>query len=269
MAKKTKKTLRRKLRRSKRKGKVRTVKSIKRIVRQEISRNVENKCLQYQGGLQPGSGPLQMANWAANSVIDVTALTFDTIVQGVNQQQRVGNEIKIKSVMFRAVAYPVAVTGDPTSSTPPVELQMWVVSDKRAPKDATSAEINAIAASNWFQFGSASSAMAGYILDILKVPNHDELTIHKRKTYKVGPSRPNWTSVVNTNNDFKLNQKIRVNLTKYFNKKVKYNDNNPLTTNCSKPFICFQALPADGGLGQTDQSYCQIIYQIDVQWEDA
>lgn len=268
MAKKTKKTLRRKLRKAKRRGKVRTVKSIKKIVRQEISRNAENKCLQYQGGLQVGSGPLQQANWATLSCLDITALTFDTIVQGVNQQQRVGNEIKIKSVMFRAVAYAKATDANPANSTPPVELQMWVVSDKRAPKDATVAEISAVASTNWFQFGNASTPMAGYILDIVKVPNHDELTIHKRKTYKVGPSRPNYLDVVGTNNDFKLNQKIRVNLTKYYNKRVKYNDNNPLTTNCSKPFICFQALLANGALGG-NFAYCEIIYQIDVQWEDA
>ena len=80
------------------------------------------------------------------------------------------------------------------------------------------------------------SAPSGGIYDNLSAINRDTWTLYSDKTYKIGNSaygnsgaQANWQNM--HNNDFKLNAKIKMDVTKYLPKIIKYSDTGTATMN--------------------------------------
>lgn len=160
----------------------------------------------------------------ASTVLPVSPYSsFIDITQGVGQGQRIGNHIRIKKLTLSGVIFPrpYNVTTNPTPQ--PKEIKFIFMRAKQQPY-ATVTLLNDL-----FQYGSGSVAPQNTLVDQTMPFNKDLWHILKTKTFKVGYSNYSGTgvSVGNqsfTNNDFHLNCKFHIDLTKIATLNVDYQD---------------------------------------------
>lgn len=245
-----------------------SVSTVKSIVKREIARNIENKVIEayYDGNALYTYGH---ANWVTQNVFPVCPYaTVMSIAQGANQQQRIGNQIKTKKLIFSGCLFPnfYNVTTNPIPK--PLEVVMWIIYDREAPS------IDPVPGTDFIQLGSTTSALVGNLSDILCDVNNDRYRLVARKVLKLGYANYGGTGTqvagqAFANNDFKLNQRFRFDLTKHYPKIVKYNDN--YTSPTSRGLFCvIQPVPADGTVATPATALpCYISYALSYQYEDA
>ena len=121
---------------------------------------------------------------------------------------------------------------------------------------------------NLFQLGSSVLAPSGNISDLISDINKDYWDIQKQWSHKVGFAGYNGTGAIASsqyfnNNDYKLNVIKRLDITKYVQKTLKFNDSNN-TTSGKNLFFFFQTLNAGGGTNGSTVLPCNINYWIDI-----
>ena len=83
-----------------------TIKAMRKVAKAEIHRMAEDHELQTQPtNVAIGGGPVQYlaTPWENNCCIDVNDLLLDNINQGTNTAQRVGNRLRLRSCVWKAV----------------------------------------------------------------------------------------------------------------------------------------------------------------------
>lgn len=257
---------RRKPRRVGRKTKGVVSTAVKRYVRRALGSNVENKCVQINAGSNFGN-VLEALDLNAYPMLPITG--YWTIAQGLGQGARVGNEIKIKSIMLNYVLHPRPYDATSNVAPQPCEIDMYLGYVRGTPSSIpTSTDVN-----NLYQNGSSFAAPVGSLRDIVSVVNKDYWVIKKRWRHKVGYSSSNGTGALVgqqtfNNNDFKLNVVKKMNITRHVNKSVRFNDTQN-TTLGKNLFFMYQAVSASGATFASTQLPMTIEFWIDVQYEDA
>jgi len=196
-----------------------------------------------------------------SSYIELTSI-FNTIGQGTGQGDRIGNRISPNKFIFHGfMNYNNSLTL-PLNNLQPMVVKMFIFRMK-----------NTVSAPNpdmtkFFQYGNTSQAPTGYIQDMKNKVNSDDINLYATRTFKLAPSAMSATA---SNNDFKLTQAFKVDLTKYV-KKVIYDDTTATIKN-HQIFVSFlfgrndcQALAKDA-----NNEYSvpiQIGYTIEASYKD-
>jgi len=249
-----------------RRRQTKATKNLKALIRREISRNVENKTIQYRASKIP---IVSYNNSTFGSrIFPISPYTgYCQIDQGVSQDERVGNRVKIKNATLKFIMNPLPYNATFNPLPEPMEVVMWLFYDKwdntTIPNPTT----------DFIQNGGSSTALSSNLMDTISKVNTDRYRLLTKRTFKLGYSNSTGQGVSTAqpfaqNNDFKLNIKRTINFTKYLVKNVKYNDNNSVPS-VRGLYCMFEAVPADGGTAGTAQESCEVSYQINLDYEDA
>ena len=241
-------------------------KSVKKYVKSQISRNIENKCINVNGGGSFGN----IAESADMNVYPMLPYTgYGTIPQGVTQGTRIGNSVKVKKLMLSYVLRPLPYNASFNPIPQPVEVDMYlgyvnqVPGFLPVPGDFT----------YLFQNGASTAAPNGTLRDLISTVNTDYWTIKKRWRHKIGYAAYAGTgsdapSQQYTNNDFKLNVVRKMDITKLVNKNLKFLD-AANTLQGKNLFLFYEAVASSGGAFSSTTLPCNIEFWIDLQYEDA
>lgn len=244
-----------------------TVGTVKRIVKKEIAKNVENKHREVlnlgRNLYSSASGPFNASN-----VIQVSpGSTSLDIAQGTADGTRIGNRIKIKYLGFKGTL--VSNTYDATvNPTPkPMQIKCFIFYERN---DPSTFPPNPRA--DFLQFNSTTSALTNDLVDLWAPINNDKYRVLTSRTFKLGSSTYGQGAAIvgsiNSNNDFKLNCNFRMNLTKYIPKLVRYNDNNtdPISRGLWAMFV---PVWADGTQAPDTTLMATVSYSSMISYEDA
>lgn len=196
------------------------------------------------------------------------------MVQGVGQQQRVGNAVSPSKIIFRGIMAPNPYNPSSNPTPNPVMIRMYILSTKRNVPGSSVAEIYNICNNTIFANGNASLGMLGTLYDVITPINTDVVTCHFMKTFKLGYENYSGvtggadTGQTKASNDYKLNQRFSLNLTKYFTKVWKFNDNDGSTTS-RQLYAVFQPVNFNGSIPSSATTPAGLIAGIDVFYKDA
>lgn len=242
---------------------------IKKMVRREIARNVEDKTQQtYNLGLNI-RGPTH-ANFDDQVVQISPCATALTISQGTGQGSRVGNSIKIKRCMFKGTLVPIAYDATVNPTPTPLQVKMFLFYDKlAAPNDA----ITPKASNDFFQNGNSSTGFHNDLVDMWSPVNADRYKVFYTKIFKLGYAEYAGTGVNVAqqgfaNNDFKFNQNFNIDITKYMVKHLKYKDNSSDPSTRSLYCMWLPSYATGATIGSTINC-AGVQYMLDIKYEDA
>lgn len=247
--------------------------TVRRIARQAVRRATEDK--QFGTGaidLNPGPAPsiYGSANFDANNIIDVSGKSWDAVIQGVNQQQRIGNKITCRSCVLRGTVYvEPGVNDTDTLGFGPYEVKLWVVSHRSLPNSATVADIRGVFSGTSFDQGNSNVGLSGRLFDHMLKINDEQLKVYMTRTFKIGCSFAPWNIQQNGligNNDYAINRKFTLRLGRYTNRLIRYNDQNQVPRN-KRLFVVFSVVPAVGGIAQVSDQV-RLTYNVLSKWED-
>lgn len=215
--------------------------AVKSFVKRTVARNIENKSIQ----IQYSQSLLGYAGSAVLNQLPITPYTgYMSITQGVGQNQRIGNEIRIKKLMYNYVLRPLSQ--DPTINPNPQPIEVQIIFAHTRDQPALIPSVGDY--QSLFQLNGTSAPPQGTLEDLCQPFNKDYWNILKVVHHKIGYATAEGTGNSPTaqyfaNNDFKLNVVRRINLTKYAPKIVKFNDTNNTPTTRGV-FVFFNILPA-------------------------
>ena len=204
---------------------------------------------------------------SSSTFIELTTV-FNTIGQGTGQGDRIGNRISPVRFVFSGFMNFNADAVGAAQNSQPQYVKMFVFRMKNT-LTATEPDMT-----KFFQYGNTSQAPTGYIQDIKSRVNTDDIVLYATRLFKLAPS-----ALVNglgsiaaafTNNDYKLTQSFKIDLTKYV-KKVVYDDTTAQIKN-HQMFCAFVFGMNDCGSIQPyeNEKYTpiQIAYNIECSYKD-
>lgn len=246
--------------------------SLALAVRKELDKMAEVKQVAYTWN-QIGSGGLANYStgsgvWGVNNIIPFFPHTsYLSIPQGTGQGARVGNSVRTHSFIYEGVLYPNQYNATYNPTPIPQEV-MFVLLSRKDTGDTLLTTLTAL-----YQTGSTTVNPDGTLMDIIRDFNRDLYNIHYKRVFKIGAAENTGTGAVAgfqnyATNDFAYNRKFKMDLTKYIDKVVRYNDaSNTQTSAKNYIFGVWMTCDADG-TGATHQPTCltsNLIYKfIDV-----
>lgn len=187
---------------------------------------------------------------------------------GTAQNQRIGNDIRIKKVMLRAnfTVRPVDVGTNPT----PIPQIVKIYFGYSKPQSAIPRQGLPFNANSFFKFGGSATSPTGTVNDLTRVINTDLYTIVKKSpNMKLGNSayyQGNANAQDWNNNDFNMFKTYTADLTKFYIKNQKFNgsDNGSSNRGLDMYVTC---VPADGS--SSVQFPCEMTYELQVSYTDS
>jgi len=247
-------------------------KPMKMAIRKEIKREVEVKSRQTYYGTVGLYGPASAAfNSVCNFVVCPSSTACD-IQQGTGEGQRIGNQVRTRKLVFSGVFTPKAYSSTTNPDPHPMEIKMFFYRQRNDP-----AVLPASPSADFFQFNNTTNGIPDSLMNQIEVVNTDKYQLFTTRTFKVGyaiNSATNQTpgtimpGPVAASNDFQLNWKFKVDLTKYLPKVVRYNDNNAEPTTPGI-YCLFVLARADGGAIGTSAIPAQVAAVLNYEYEDA
>lgn len=197
---------------------IRSVKDarISAVVKKVLGRQIETKMIQLDGTLNPVCLQSATASIASNNfcLTPVTGSFTNTngcnIGNGVGMDQRIGDEIRIKSIKFDYAIFPLPYNATTNSEVRPMVVTIYVVRPKngeiRGP--FLNNYVSSTSAIFYESNSNAGSGMVGNLTDIVRridKENYEVLAVRQHKVFYSGVS---GTGVPSTgvygfnNNDF-------------------------------------------------------------------
>lgn len=206
-------------------------KTVRSIVKKEIANNIENKMtinVDYTGSV------LTIQTDASNNISynygifnPVTQGLFG-ITQGVQQNQRIGNKIKLKRWIVKGSIYM-----DPVVETSLCFPQQQCYVNLYLGRKNNLTEDVDTTLENLYQNGPSANNPQGLIMERLYSINKDEYKIYWHRRYKIGQASGASTAFVLGNNDYILNKEFGLDICRYVckNSVLKYDDANTVVEN--------------------------------------
>jgi len=243
--------------------------AIKKLVRREIARNVENKDTS-KFNLSVPIRSVAHGSFASQVFQLNPSAAAMNINQGTGQGGRVGNVIKLKKLTLKGTIVPQPYSAGSNPTPQPVQVKVWIFYDKLATPHAL---LNPYAAGDFFQYGGSVANFQNDLADTWLPVNEDRYKVFATRTMKVGVANSNGTgasadSQFWTNNDFKLNSNFSFNLLPYAIKTQKYNDNTA-DPSCRGLYVMFVPSYAGGGPVDNAATVANVAYVINCEYEDA
>lgn len=240
--------------------------SVRKYVKRTISKTIENKCIQVNGGFSFGNY-LESPDLGAYPMAPLAL--YWSLPQSIGQGGRIGNQVKIKSAHLNYILRPTPYDAVSNPNPCPTEVQLMLGYLRASPNTLpVAADINQL-----FQAGSSSAGPVGTLRDLISSINTDKWVIKKRWTHKLGFADNSGTGALPgsqyfDNNDFHLNIKRSINITKMLPSHFRFNDTEQ--SNLTKNLFFLQnAVQANGSGGGATQLFANIEFWIDIRYEDA
>ena len=239
---------------------------IKKYVKRQIHKNIENKKIFVQQGSAFGS----INNNTSMYMFPMLPQTgIWSIPLGVTNGNRIANKISIRKVVLRYTLNALAYDAVTNTSCMPCEVDMFLGNVKQYRGQLpTSTDLGSL-----FDGGSTSYAPVASLIDLTSPINTDYWDIKKRWRHKVGNSNVTGSGAQAgaqyfANNDFPLNIVKTLNITKLCPKTVTFND-SVASQQGPNLYFFYQALFANNNVMNGSQTPLRINYNIEVQYEDA
>lgn len=195
--------------------------------------------------------------------VDPNASTCN-IIQGVAENQRIGNKIRLTYGTCKCVI-------SPRSAANPQIVRVICFYDKRYP----TATPTPFANGDFFEANAVGgTTFSGGLDDIYNEINRDRYRVFWERTYKVGFADYSGSSVgdpayaFQTNNDFKMFVKKTYSLSKTCVKSLNYKDTD-VTPNWRGCWIMAFSVAAAGSANTNNQQTCNLRTQIRWRYTDA
>jgi len=234
-------------------------------VKSVISRMAENKVANFRGSINMQAATA--TSWITTLIPCTPYTSYLAIDQGVGQGQRIGNSIRLKKLKLSGVLRPLPY--NLTTNTDPVPLFIKLMFMTR--KDSTTTVNTNV--NDLLQYGSSSESPGYQLVNLTRPVNTDDWTVHTVRTFKLGYSAYAGTSVdvaaqSFTNNDFKLNHFVNIDLTKYCPKIIKFDDNSFLPN--SRNLVMYPFVYRADSSQPTTTAEIPAIFDLnlDMQFED-
>lgn len=252
--------------------------AIKNLIKKQINLNLEKKKAIYQS---PTGTPTKMYQYSTNNVTNFNAAnvfpitpytTWLDITQGTGQGNRIGNKIRTMRAFLKIMMYSTQydVTVNPTPSPQDVNIYICSLKASNLKVDFTTA-----LGTNFFQQGNTYTGLTGTISDCIEPLNKDEFIFYKMMTKKLGfanygGSGTDGNNQSYSNNDYKYNQMIKIDVTKYIPKRIQYNDTDASPTTRSV-WVVINPVDANGTAPYTTagQYPCNFYYDMEYTYTDA
>lgn len=243
--------------------------TVKTIVKKALDKRIEDKEVcntdQYMEIYQALNTSI-----TGNTVVSLSP----TIVQGVGENGRIGNSVKLKKLFLRGYMsiYPQNTLSVITNSQAIEQVGQWNVrlfigKLKNAISSPTTLDFDKLLRTGAAQspFNSSTS------LSLLRTVNTEYFTVYYDKIHKIGIQSGNNVSVATGfhNNDYKLSKFIKLNLTKFMKKTLIFNDdgnNNPSNTAL---YMWAGLVDSIGSQYSSPDALVQLSYDLEFSYEDA
>lgn len=239
-----------------RRGSTNVSMATKRYINRMIHKNIETKC--FNGIINN-----QDIGTALASVPYYVKVTPDSILQGVRQQDRIGNELRIVSAHYKGQINLKPYNPTINPSTCPINVVMYLCKYKlnNDQPDFT----------KFFQFGAASSGFNNAPSDLWQTVNKDLWRVCAKRMFRLGYNQAlvagtTPTYLGTTDGSTKFNQFFNIPLTKWLKKVQKYNDTTATVTN-DNLYLVVHPVQADGG--NVDTFPVEWHYEYEYKFEDA
>lgn len=188
------------------------------------------------------------------------------IPQGVQNGYRIGNKITTKRLIFKGTLHSLPYEVSTNPQPVPQQVRMLVYYDRQ--------DNNVVPnpTSDMFQNNNVNAGFVNQLSDLWRPYNTDKYRILAQRTFKVGFADNTGTG--NTaayqylaNNDFKLNCNFSIDLTKYYPKTVKF-DENSLQPTTRGLFVLFYACAASGTVTPSNIIPCAVEYMFRYTYTD-
>lgn len=253
----------------------RPTRALAKMVQSIISRNIENKAYQaaYQMPVQ-ATQPDGAVSWFG--LIPVSPYydpgapigSIVRIEQGVEQAMRVGNTIRTKRCIFKGVMYPLPPNEGTNPDPCPMEVCMWIFKIKDQKNGAALTNAQYFVNNEFFQSSNSTTGVTGDIINMVQTINADNIKLYYKRVFKLGFASGATLTNDNPNNDFALNRKFSIDITKYLPKVIKYDDDNENPS--INPVYCFIApFRADGSVYDGNYKVINVDYELNYVYEDA
>lgn len=243
--------------------------TVRRIV-DSMTETKETRLSFNPGGLRFYNG----ADWNLYNIFPITPYTgFITIAQGTGQGDRLGNEIRPISCKIRGRFWNLGHDATTNTSPQPIDVIMLVLRDKHAGADTLPGSLSAL-----FQDGNTSISPGSNILDTVRPFNYDRYDVLAVRKKKVGFAGYNGTGASAGrqyffNNDYDANPYVTVDCTKFYPKRIRYNDTGatPDLMGKGQIFVAFLVsrsngeTPTPGGV----QRSVDCTMQVELKFKDA
>lgn len=227
--------------------------SIKSYVQKALGKAIENKVPAPLSSTDALLVPI--TNTVSWGTLIPLANVFN-VTQGVGQGQRVGDKIRPKRWNFRGFIH------NNGSASIPYVVKMFIFKLKLTYEDPTGPAYSGPV--DFYQNGSTSQGPVNNYQDIMRTVNTDKYQIYTTRTFKVGAA-----GVGGGNNDFKAVCPFNINLLKYQDHRLTYNDSVTNTPQNAGLYACFAIANFDGTSGVPGTNAPQLSYDVNAEYEDA
>lgn len=269
----TKKIVRRAVRKAKNK-------IFNKRVRRVVARSAETKSINYRDTklptcLQAASTAITQNIWILNPVSAAEATPYGTYtgpLRGNADGQRIGNRVTVVKSWLNLIFFPETYDNLINPSPRPMHCRLWFFRLKRNGNLIPSTAA-VCGAGNIFVDGTATTGFVGNLSDNTQRLNPDLYTYLGHRDFKLGFASYNGTGS-NTqpldqyysNNDYALNQIIRIDVTKYCAKNFAWDDSDLPVHKYT--YCLMQWMNADGTTAGADHRQMRVQYTIGFSYKD-
>lgn len=246
----------------------------KRVSKLRKSLGVESK--EIVAGISTTVKGNNSGSTAATGSPDATIIRLDpnasslNILQGVRQDQRVGNKVKLLYGTIRTAMWPRSDAAGNTNNLQYIRMVCFY--DKRNPTSVPTPFANL----DFFQQSSATgyTGFTGTMYDLVNQINTDRYHVFWERTYKLGPAVLTGSSDADpafanqANNDFKAFYKRTFSLTKTCVKNLTYTDNSAVVQWRGCYLMCW-GVAASSIANTADINVANLQAQIRWRYSDA
>jgi len=243
----------------------RTAKSVKgakgvpskvvKFVKRSLANATETKRFTYSESMTLATFAATVPQFTSQNMLQITPSNQTNadyqIVQGTSQGARIGNSITVQKATLKWVMYPASYNAGSNPTPKALDIRCVIVSLKGVPNGSvTKAQLHDVLVNTCFANGASSNGMSNNLFDLVQSWNTDVLTVYADFTLKLGQSTQSGmtgasASMLQGNNDYKLNHIVKLDVTKYLPKKITFNDADSNSTS-RQVFVLWHPINFDG-----------------------
>lgn len=182
--------------------------------------------------------------FSANNVWEMGPNSSVPMAQGTGSSDRIGNKIRVIKVTMRLIinVAPYDATTNPFPQ--PTDVRMLILHAKNNPTDV-------VVSSTFFEENNSTGAPDDNLFDMLHAVNKDVYVVSHDQLFKCGNAINQGTggqvaAQYMSNNDYKFNHIIKLDVTKMFPKTIQFNDASSIPTSF-QPTLVMLGAQGDGG----------------------
>lgn len=229
--------------------------SRKKKTRYARSSSVPLKFRQYvMRTLHTNAENKQRVNYGANQPLTLGNSSTQTLplligaLQGVDDQTRNGNSIRIRKGVWRGVFNLLPYNATTNPYVTPIWVKLWVVKDLKLQGQQSS--IDGTNFGKFFRQGNASVGLQYTPIDLTLDVNRDQFRVLWSRTFKLGSAGifaanapVNSSSYFDNSSSSKM---VTINYGKWIKKQLKFDDNNSQWPTNANLYLVMQSIPQDG-----------------------